>query len=192
MKLSKMTQYDIIKSQFDKYVKKYEDIALSNHDILQLLDGKANIVLYPNLHKYDNIDQLLEPYGAFVLLFEAKPKYGHWTCIFKLDNDTLEFFNPYGGFPDNSLRHIPDGFKRQSYQNHTYLSALLFKSPYELTYNEHKFQKLKKNIRTCGRHCVFRLLCRWMSLKQYYDFLVDISKQLNMNFDQLVTFFTMT
>jgi len=173
-------------------IKKYEDIALSNYDILKLLNGKANIVVYPNLYKYDNIEQLLEPYGALILLFEAKPKYGHWTCVFKLDNDTLEFFNPYGGYPDDSLRYIPEEFKSITNQNHSYLTRLLIDSPYNLTYNEYQFQKVGKDIRTCGRHCVVRLLCRWMDLYEYYNFMEQLSNVLNMNFDGVVTVLTIT
>ncbi len=173
-----------------KIIRKYEDIALSNYDILKLIDGKANIVLYPNLYKYDNIDDILEPYGAFVLLFEARPKYGHWTCIFKLDDDTLEFFNPYGGYPDDTLKYIPENFSKQTYQNHTYLTQLLLRSPYNLTYNEYRFQQMGKNIRTCGRHCVTRLLYRWMSLEEYYEFLKGLAKMFDINFDQIVTILT--
>lgn len=172
-------------------IKKYEDVALSNKDILCLLNDKANIVLYPNLYKYNNIDELLQPYGAFVLLFEAKPKYGHWTCVFKVDNRTLEFFNPYGGFPDDALERIPQDFSLVSNQNHTYLSKLFIESPYNLTYNQYPFQKEEEDIRTCGRHCVVRLLCRQMTLDGYYVFMRQLSQILNMDFDEIVTILTM-
>ncbi len=173
-----------------KLLQEYEDIALSNVDILKLLDGKANIVLYPQLHHFKNIDQLLEPFGACLLLFEAKPKYGHWTCIFKLDDNSIEFFNPYGGYPDDALKYIPFQFRQVTNQNHTYLSYLLYKSHYDLNYNEYKFQKVSKNIRTCGRHCVVRLLFRWMTLEQYHEFLHDLSIIMNMNYDEIVTYLT--
>ena len=174
----------------DNIIKKYENVALSNIDILQLLDNKANIVLYPKLYRFKNIDQILEPYEAFVLLFEAKPKYGHWTCIFKVNNNTLEFFNPYGGWPDDSLSYISTHFREKTHQDHTYLSELLLNSNYQLTYNQYKFQEAEDDIKTCGRHCVMRLIYRHLTLDQYYSFLVKCSKILNMNFDELVTLFT--
>jgi hypothetical protein len=171
-------------------IKHYEDIALSNTDILSLLHGKASIVLYPNLYKYNNIDDILGPYGACVLLFEAKPSYGHWVCIFKINETTLEFFNPYGGFPDDSLNYIPDDFKALSHQNYPILSKLLLISSYELTYNEHQFQQKNKDIRTCGRHCVVRLLHRHLSLEEYVDFLNNACQKFNLNYDGIVTLLT--
>ena len=64
-------------------LKKFENVALTNFDILKLLNEKANIVLYPELHQFTNLDQILGPYGVCVLLFEIIPKYGHWVCIFQ-------------------------------------------------------------------------------------------------------------
>jgi len=176
---------------YKRVLKKYEDVALSNIDILKLLDYKANIVLYPELFKYRHIDELLEPYGAFILLFEIRPKYGHWTCVFKVDDNTLEFFNPYGGYPDDSLEYIPDEFREKSHQDHTYLTYLLLTSPYDLTYNEYAFQQEGRNIRTCGRHCVVRVLCRSMDLDTYYRFLKAISEHYNLSFDEIVTWLTL-
>ena len=175
-----------------KAIRKYEEVALSSTDILELLNGRANIVLYPNLYKYTSIDELLEPYGAFILLFESKPKYGHWTCVFKLDDDTLEFFNPYGGYPDDSLEYIPNAFSIKSNQDHTYLSHLLLDSPYSLTYNEYKFQKISKDTRTCGRHCVVRLWFKYLPLEDYYKLLKKLSAYSGLNFDQIVTVLTET
>ena len=168
----------------------YENIALSNKDILYLLDGKANIVMYPDLYKYNNIDEILDPYGACILLFESKPKYGHWCAIFKTSNTTLEFFNPYGGYPDDSLEYIPMHFREISNQLYPYLTILMINSPYQLSYNEIQFQKHNKNIKTCGRHCVVRLLYRYLSLYEYYNDLKNLSDDTGYNFDQLVTLLT--
>lgn len=166
-------------------LKYYKDISLSDKDVLELIDGKANLILYPDLIKYNSIDQILDPYGACILLFEAKPKYGHWVCLFKLDNGMIEFFNPYGGYPDDGLNFIPMHFRKISNQYYPYLSELLLKSSYELSYNEHKFQKLDKGTKTCGRWCAIRLLCRHMSLEQF----TKIFK--NKYGDDLVTLLTM-
>lgn len=171
-------------------IKHYEDIALSNKDIMSLLHGKASIVLYPKLYRYDNIDMVLGPYDACVLLFEAKPNYGHWVCLFKINNHTLEFFNPYGGFPDDSLEYIPENFRERSYQKFPILSELLLVCPYELTYNEHQFQQKTKDIKTCGRHCVVRLLHRNLSLEEYTHFLNDMCKKFNTDYDGIVTILT--
>jgi hypothetical protein len=174
-----------------KIIKEYEDVALSNYDILKLVNHKAKIVLYPNLHKFKTIDQILGPYGACIILFEAKPNYGHWCCLFKVDDNILEFFNPYGGYPDDTLEYIPISFRKISHQCKPYLSFLLYNSPYELTYNEFQFQQHKPNIRTCGRHCVMRILCRNLSLYDYVKFLDLLCQKFNMNYDEVVTLITL-
>jgi hypothetical protein len=171
-------------------IKYYEKVALSNKDILKLLDGKVNIVVYPNLYKYNSIDEVLGEYGACILLFEARPNYGHWVCIFKIDHNTLEFFNPYGGLPDDSLKYIPKQFRLKSHQNIPILSLLMINSPYELTYNEFKFQKKNGDIRTCGRHCVVRLLFRYLDLYKYVKFLDILCQKFNLDYDKIVTLLT--
>jgi|SRR5208337_5108836 len=171
-------------------LKRLEAIALSNKDIMKLLDNKAEIVLYPNLHKYQNIDQVLGPHEAAVILFEFKPEYGHWVCIWKLDKQTLSFFNSYGSYPDDSLLFIDGSFRDKTNQEYPYLSELFLKSPYKLTYNEYQYQKHNKDIRTCGRHCVVRLYCRNLSDKQYHEFITSEMKKYKINADQLVTMLT--
>ena len=169
---------------------KYEDVALSNFDILKKLKNKANIILYPNLYEYKNIDEVLGNFDSCVLLFESQPKYGHWVCIFKRDNNTIEFFNPYGGYPDDSLLKINKEFRKKSGQNYPILSMLLLKSPYNLTYNEFQFQKHSMNIKTCGRHCIVRLLFKDLDLYDYVDMLNSLSDKFNLDYDAIVTLLT--
>jgi|SRR5271154_2028970 len=171
-------------------LKVYENIALSDREVLKLIDGKANLILYPDLIEYDNIDEILEPYGACIILFEAKPKYGHWCCLFKQNEKLLEFFNPYGGYPDDSLEYIPMHFRLISNQYYPYLSFLMYYSPYELSYNEYKFQKHGKDIKTCGRHAAMRLVFRHLSLDDYKQLLDFLCKILKMNYDEIVTLLT--
>lgn len=172
-------------------LKKYENIALSNKDILKLVKGKANIVLYHDLHKYKSIDKVLGKYGACFLLFESKKNYGHWCLLFKLDDTNLEFFNPYNGYPDDSLDYVPNDFKKISNQDQPYLSTLLYQSPYQLSFNEFGFQAHNKNIKTCGRWCCLRLICRHMSLYDFNNLIKSLCNELNLNPDQLVTLLTM-
>lgn len=172
-------------------LKEYEDIALSDKEVLKLIDKKANLILYPDLINYNTIDEILDPYGACILLFEAKPKYGHWCCIFKINDTLLEFFNPYSGYPDDSLEYIPMHFRLISNQYYPYLSLLMLNSPYELSYNEYKFQKHNKNIKTCGRWCAIRINFRYYSLDQFKEIIDFLKKKLNINGDELVTLLTM-
>lgn len=173
----------------------YADIALSDKQVMKLINGRANLILYPDLHKYKSIDEILNPYGACILLYEAKPRYGHWCCIFKVNNKLIEYFNPYGGFeegfPDDSLEYIPIDFRLVSNQYYPYLSILMYNSPYELSYNEHAFQKHGNNIKTCGRWCALRLVFRHLSLEEFDALIKFFNKKLNISSDQLVTLLTL-
>nr|VAV82190.1 hypothetical protein GUARANI_11 [Guarani virophage] len=173
-----------------KELKYYEKVALSNFDILEMLDNKAEIVLYPNLIKYETIDDVLGPYGACVLLFEAKKNYGHWCCLFKREDNSIEFFNSYGGYPDNSLKYIPLHYREVSNQYYPYLSLLLLKYPHKLYYNEFKFQKRANDIRTCGRWCVLRLLLKHLDIYEFKKYVDDMCSYYKVTPDELVTMIT--
>ncbi len=168
---------------------KYKSIALSNFDLIDLVQGGANVEVYPEIHKYESIDELLGPHEACFLLFETKPKFGHWCALVKY-GDTVEFFDPYSGYPDNVLEFIPDDFKKQSKQNYPYLTKLLYECPYEIEFNDHKYQKKGKDINTCGRHCACRILHKDLDLKEYDKLIKKLSKELKTDADGVVTVIT--
>jgi hypothetical protein len=170
-------------------LRKYENIALSNKDIMEKMNGHTNIILYPNLHNYNHIDELLHPYGSCILLLEAQPKYGHWVCILKNGND-LEYFNSYGGYEDESLKKLPQDYAQKTNQIIPYLSILMLKSPYKLYYNEFQFQKHDKNTKTCGRHCIVRSLLKHLDIYQYKQQLDYMCNLYNTDYDGVVTILT--
>lgn len=165
----------------------YEDIALSDSDMIDLMDGKAKIVVYPDILKYNTIEELLDPYNITFILYEEKPHYGHWTVLFRHDRHNkkpvIEFFNSYGdmdgpesGMPDYLLRFIPEPFRTNSNQNIAWLSKLLYDvfDDYELIYNEFQFQKLNSKIKTCGRWCCLRAMLKDLPLRQFKDLFLDL------------------
>jgi hypothetical protein len=165
------------------------DIALSNIDIVDLLDCKCKIVLYPDLYKYKTLDEILGANRTCIVLFESQPNYGHWVCIIRRDND-VEFFNSYGGYPDDTLKHIETKFALKPHQNKPYLSMLIMKSPYNLFYNEFKFQKEKGDIKTCGRHCVVRAKHKNLDIYDYKEKLDALCEKYNTDYDNIVTMMT--
>lgn len=175
---------------------KLKNIPLSDKDVMDLIDNRANLILYPDVHKYNHIDEILGENGACVLLYESRPSYGHWCAIFKLNKNELEFFNSYGdttkyeGFPDALIDFIPKSFREESNQNHTYLAKLMLKSPYALTYNQYIFQKDEDKIKTCGRHVACRLNLRNLSLDEYCKKIKYWCKELKMDADDIVTLWT--
>ena len=176
---------------------KHKAIPLSNTDIMKLVDGKANVLLYRELHKFMFIEDLFGPHDACFLLYESKPNYGHWTCLTirdqftkngeLLDKKMLEFFDPYGGFPDSQLQYIPADFRRDSHQDDKYLNNLLYEAAdrYSLSYNEFQFQELKSGVADCGRWCAVRIMLKELPLKDFKNLF------LNVYSDDLVTFVTL-
>ncbi len=175
----------------ENILKKYEDIALSDKEVLKLVNNKANLILYPNLYKYKNIDEILNPYGACIILYESKPSYGHWCLIFKVNDYMLEFFNPYGGWPDDSLKKINLNFRMVSNQYYPLLSYLMVDSPYKLSYNEYEFQKYGPDIKTCGRWCAIRLIYRFLTLNEFHNFINYFTNLFNISGDRFVTLLTL-
>ncbi len=153
--------------RLEKLVKSKVEHPLSNSEIMQMMDGKTKIVTYPDLHMFGNIDELILPYGNFILLYENKPNSGHWCLIHYIGHNTIEFFDPYGGKIDSQLNWIPDKFKKISNQDYPYLSQLLSDSNYRITSNPYQFQVFKQGIRTCGRWCILRAKYCSLSIQEF-------------------------
>lgn len=155
-------------------IKSRQGISLSNIDINNLLFGRGKIINYPELKKYKNIEQLLDPDGFAVILALQGPNYGHWIAVIQIDDKTIEVFDSYGIGIDCELDFIKD--KRLSDRldmSTPYLSMLLWecKDRYNLTINHHKFQKEGHNIATCGRHVCVRIWNKEKQLKDYKKYM---------------------
>lgn len=153
----------------EKTIKSLISKSLSNDEIMGIINNKANLISYKNIHKYRSLDELLGNNNACVILYETKPNYGHWCCIFKLNDEMVEFFDPYSIFPDKQIELINDEYREKSNQNYPYLTKLMVESPYILSYNHYPFQKYAKGINTCGRWVALRLLFRFMDLESFID-----------------------
>jgi hypothetical protein len=170
------------------------DKPLSDTDILKIMNNRLNLVSFDQIAKYDNVDDLMKD-GRCCILYESKPNFGHWTCIFKRD-DGLHFFNSYGnlegktdGYPDAFLKYINANFRVTSHQNYPYLSELMLKSNYPLHYNNYVYQKLSKDIKTCGYWVCLRMRAEDMSDEEFHTFIVDNCKYHKMTPDELAVFF---
>jgi hypothetical protein len=138
--------------------------ALSESEILDLIDGKANVLTYSELENIKNLSDALGENDAFVLLYQTLNKnYGHWTCVFKVDEFTIEFFDPYGILIDDEMDFVPEYFKNTNYKKFRYLTKLLYDSGYTIIYNEYPLQAESTSdeiINTCGRWVSTRLALR--------------------------------
>lgn len=164
-----------------------ESKPFSEHELLTLVDNKANLVLYPDLANYHSIDQLLRPHGAAIILYITRSNgnnfYGHWTCIFKIDNHTLEWFDPYGLPPDLELRMT-------NHKYPPYLLKLIDHSPYHVIYNTHRLQDItNRNMSTCGRHVGMRLHFRDLPISSYARLMNSVPGLSSDNLVSLLTAF---
>lgn len=151
----------------------------SADDILKIVKGKANVLRYSQLKDIRDVDELLYPYDACVILYESRAGYGHWVTLTKHGN-LLEYFNPYGdmgksrskmGMPDTELSFISKEWAEESGQSERYLSRLLMDDSctYDLSYNEHPFQKLSNEVSTCGLWVSLRILLKELPLAVFKD-----------------------
>lgn len=170
-------------------IKQLERVALSNSDLSNLTDNKCKVISYTELLNYKTLDEALGPNGCFIVLYETGPSFGHWVAVIKVNKNLVEHFDPISTKPDKEFKFISDEYKKNPY-----LSHLMRESPYKLSYNEHKFQKNKPGINTCGRHCALRVLLKDLPLEKYKkiltnkkydsDFLVTVMTELLFNFQK--------
>lgn len=163
-----------------------QHIPLSGSQIYKTLDGKTKILRYKDLLNYNNIDDVLKPYNNIVLLYESMPRSGHWVCVIK-HKDTIEYFDPYGLKIDEILKYIKPSFRKISNQDFPYLSYLLYKSKYNIIYNNKKLQEKNNKISTCGRHIISRIILKDIPLKKYINIFKTEKK---VNADDKVSFLT--
>jgi hypothetical protein len=159
--------------------------ALSNTDIMNLIGGKANLMIYSQLQDYDDLDDVLGKYGALVLLYETSRNFGHWVCVFKVNNNTIEHFDSYGLKPDDEIKFIPEYFRKIAGADYPHLTALLYNSGYKVIYNEYQLQEKKSGINTCGRWVATRLNYRNIPQKKFAKFFLEYNDP-----DAVVTYLT--
>lgn len=172
-------------------IKRLESKALSSYDIIGALNGKTNLMSYQQLHLFDNIDDVLGIYGACVLLYLTKNNYGHWTCLFKTDTDKISVFDSYGLIVDDELDFVPVEKREKLGESFRYLTYLLYNSPYEIEYNNYKFQEYSSGedrINTCGRFVIVRLWNRNLDPEEFKDMIYH--NPFNLSPDEYVTFLT--
>jgi hypothetical protein len=168
-------------------INQLQKIPLSGDQILDAVDNKTKIIRYPDLHKYNTIEDVLHPYNCAVILYESKPRYGHWVCIMLHPDNTLEWFDPYGFSVDEEFKFINADYRKATNQYYPAMCRLFLNSPYHIVINKMEIQKYEKDNSSCGRHCVFRLISRHLPLEQYQQLM---KKENNMNADDKITLLT--
>jgi len=149
---------------------------LSSTDILELCDHKTRLLKYDDLVGFENIDELLSPHNACVLLYQAGDYHGHWVVLTRRRcNDTgewvIEFFDPYGYEIDEEIDLLPE---RSGAQSIPYLTWLLLNSGYDrVVIQDEPLQSTKSGINTCGRWAALRVIYKDVPLHKFIDFFLQ-------------------
>jgi len=163
-------------------IKEAEKKALSNIDILNAVNNKCNLVTYSDIQHYRNIDDLLGPYHCCVILYESDGDCGHWCVLQRRKDGKLEFFDPYGIPIDDKIKWNTENVYCPE------LTKLIVDNKESLVYNDQPLQKMKKNINTCGRHVISRILNRNMDIDEYCDVVTNFKPWAA---DDVVTYLTL-
>lgn len=156
-------------SGIDAKIYRSEDYDLSEDDIMRITDNKTKIFLYSDLEKVDNIDDILEPYGCCVILYQLEANVGHWVCLIRKSKMELEFFDPYGLSIDEELQYSKYNLRRHNGEIVPHLTALIEKSNYKVISNTEKLQKFKEHVNTCGRWVSMRIRFKDVSLGKFIE-----------------------
>jgi hypothetical protein len=160
--------------------------ALSSTDLKNIFDDKIKIIAYNELKNYDNIDDLLEDSGRCCILYNWDTHEGHWTCVFRGNDEKVYFFDSFGSIPDGktNMGQIPQELRYKRGMEYKYLTDLLLKCPYEVDYNPKCLQDSKSS--TCGRYCAVRMSFPDLSTEQFNSMFGDDLKEN----DKIVCFLT--
>jgi len=160
----------------------------SEDDMRKLCSGKVEVMTVADAVRRGNIDAVLGPHGAAILLFETEPGYGHWVALIRVDKYTMEWFDSYGIEPEGELKMIPAHFRHQSKQDYPYLTQMIREGGYrKLLYNSEHLQSSGPNMSTCGRWASMRVAMKEFPLETF----VKLFTNQKLKPDQYISMLTM-
>ena len=152
----------------EQLVKRSQSKELSGRDIDRMLNGTCPIIPYSSLYRYNNIDEILGENQCFILLYELNPGQGHWVCMFRDQNGQLVFYDSLGYKMDDELHFIND-YRRQKGEGLETKELTRLVYPEKVISNTEEVQEDKKNIATCGKYAVLRILLRHLDNDEFND-----------------------
>lgn len=187
-----MEIYNVLKSRdYSKKKLKHIENQPMGDDTIKTYLPNAKIITYPELSKYETIEQLLPKNKDYVIiLYLQRENDGHWTAVYNDDN-VINFFCSYGSSPSTPLNWTSPEQKIILNQQIPYLDILLSKTKKNVLYNPIDYQNKNNNdIATCGRHIVMRILTflkHHMDLNQYLKFMNKLRKVEKKTYDEVVS-----
>ena len=151
-----------------------ESYSLSDSDIEKMLGG-ITIFKYPELNNMKSINDIWDSQGRAIMLFLTENQNtGHWIALIRRNKNTVEYFDPYGGYkPDGEREWLSKEKQEELGEDEPLLARMLREAGYSVISNPYKFQKEETGVNTCGRHCVCRLGLKHLTIKQYKEAIDD-------------------
>jgi len=159
---------------------------LSDKEVLRLAGNGAKVVLYPDIAKYDDIDDLFGNYNKILLLYvnqtDSQSITGHWVCLLRNRRNgklIYEVSDSYGKEIDGHLDNFPKEYRDSLGQSKNFLTRLLYKklknsNNSEVHYNQIGLQNKKPNIATCGRFAGVRARFSDIPLEKYQQYFREL------------------
>lgn len=143
-------------------------------DIYKICKKPFNMILYSDIHKYNNIDELFGKKRFVIILYEYKSENGHYILLMKSkDNKTIEYFDSIYRFPDYVLKLLDSQTRKNLNEDELYLCDLLEKSHYNIEYNSEVIQK--RGTACCGCWCALRIANPDMNVEDFINCFKQIS-----------------
>jgi hypothetical protein len=153
----------------DKLILNAENISLSEEQIISASYGKIKPMAYHELSGIQTASQLFATHNYICVLYETRRNYGHWVLLSRIDDNTVEFFDPYGFRLDSELKYISDYHRKELDEFVPHLTNIL--KDQKIVSSTRQFQKRAEDVNTCGRHCIQRYRLRDMDLHEYSRFM---------------------
>ncbi len=151
----------------------------------------CRILKYSQFKNFKSLDQILPNNKDYIIiLYETSYNSGHWCCMTKFNN-CYQYFDSYGKYPSQPLEWNKPDLNKLLGQDKPYLNYLIDSSKLDTYYNDIDYQSTKNDINTCGRHCIFFILCmlkKNFGLKQYNKFMKQLKNKSDENYDIIVSY----
>lgn len=140
----------------------------SKTQLMKIMDNKMKILNYPDLKNYKNVNDLLNPYGGCIILYETTKNNGHWVLLYE-HKGTINFFDSYGfKYPNDEMNFINPEFQHKNEMDKMLLYNLIFQYPVE--HNDIQYQSFSPLIKSCGLWCCSRYILKDLSPKQFQKY----------------------
>ncbi|CAK6624544.1 PRO [Cafeteriavirus-dependent mavirus] len=180
------------KSETEKLIKQ----ALGPEELRELWRAKLpseddiKVIDYDDIINSSNIDNLFNGDDRLIIFYpnyQGEYLFGHYCALIRWKNDTIYFFDSYGGLPDVDQKRFSGTQRKDLYkEDENSLINLLIDSGFDVDYSDHKLQSKNNNVATCGRWCLTRCALSHLNNDEFANVIQSLAKFKKMSPDAVV------